>query len=57
MAWYKNRAQPLFKWNGEGIAQVIPHKNDVHAHVISGRTNQARFENNTFILILQHFQK
>ena len=49
------RARPLFKWNFEGIARVISRKNNGHARVLSGRTNQTRFKNNTFILILKHF--
>ena len=49
------QARPLFKWNDEGIARVISRKNDGHARVLSGRTNQTHFKNNTFILILKHF--
>ena len=51
----KTQARPLFKWNDEGIAQVISRRNNGHARVLSGRTNQTRFKNNTFILILKHF--
>ena len=51
------RARPLFKWNDEGIARVIQRKNNGHARVLSVRTNQARFKNNMFILILKHFPK
>ena len=51
-AWFVRpditRARPLFKWN-------ISRKNNGHARVLSGRTNQKRFKNNTFILILKHF--
>ena len=36
----KTWARPLFKWNDEGIARVISRKNNDHARVLSGRTNQ-----------------
>ena len=52
-----NRVRPFFKWNDEGIARVIPRKNNGHPVFMSGRINQASFKNNTFILILKHFQK
>ena len=37
--------------------EVIPCKTNGHPVFISGRTNQASVKNNTFILILKHFQK
>ena len=39
---------------GATIIQVFPSKNNGHAHVLSGCTNQA-LKNNTFILNLKHF--
>ena len=43
------RERPFFKWNEEC-------RNNGHARVLSGRTSQTRFKNNTFILIiLKHF--
>ena len=40
------RAQPLFKWNDEGmIARVLTRTNNGYARVLSGRTNQTRFKN------------
>ena len=38
-------------------ALVISRTNIGHARVLSGRTNQTRFKNNTFIIILKQFQK
>ena len=33
----KTQARPLFKWNNEGIAQVISRRNNDHARVLSGQ--------------------
>ena len=38
-------------------ARVITCKNNGFAYVLSGRKHQARFKNNTFIIILKHFKK
>ena len=46
------RARPLFKWNDEGLARVISRKNNGHARVLSGRTNQMRFKNNTLTFLI-----
>ena len=51
------RARPLFKWNDEGIARVIPRKNNGHVRVYIGPYKPSRFKNNTFIIILKHFKK
>ena len=49
-----NTGATIFKWNDKGTAQVIPRNDNGHACVLSGLTNQARFKNNTFVLILKH---
>ena len=49
-AWYQHGRDHYY-------ALVIPRKYNGHGHVLSGRTNQASFKNNTFIIILKHFQK
>ena len=51
------RARPLFKWNDEGIARVISRKHNGHVGVYIGPYKPPRFKNNTFIIILKHFQK
>ena len=44
-------------WYKHGRDHYLSGKNNGHARVLSGRTNQARIKNNTVILILKHFQK
>ena len=51
-----NTARPLFKWNDAGIARVISRKNNGHVRVYIGPYKPLRFKNNTFIIILKHFQ-
>ena len=51
------RARPLFKWNDEGIARVISRTNNGHVRGYIGPYKPPRFKNNTFIIILKHFQK
>ena len=46
------RARPLFS-----DALVISRKNNGHARVLSGRTNQTRFQNNTFNIFLFKYVK
>ena len=41
----------------EGIARVISRTNNGHVRVYIGPYKPSRFKNNTFIIILKHFQK
>ena len=38
-------------------ALVSPRKSNGHVHVYIGRYKLSRFKNNTFIIILKHFEK
>ena len=44
-------------WNDEGIVRVISHKNNGHPVLYQAVQTRHGFKNNTFILILKHFQK